>query len=212
MTTAAVLVLAAVSLWPRRPSLPGWASSRPGARRGGPSRRSRRPPEDPIELVELVGVGLRAGLPPAHALRAAAAASGPDGRDAQEALDDLVHDGTGAHPEMALVTGAWSLSERLGVPLAPAVEAATRAARSRVDSRRRLRAELSGATSSLWLLTAVPLAGPLVALLVGLDPVDLYVHSTAGGASAAVGLLLTGLGWGAARLILRRSARSSRVR
>jgi tight adherence protein B len=215
VTTVAVLVLTAVSLWPRRPRMTVGTSFPPRAGRGSPSRRSRRAPEDPIELVELVelvGIGLRAGLPPAQALRAAADASGSVGRDARETFDALVLDRTGEHPELSLVRGAWSLSERLGVPLAPAVDAATRAARSRADSRRRMQAELSGVTSSLWLLTAVPLAGPVVALLVGLDPVDLYVRSTAGGASAALGLVLTGLGWGVARLILRRSTRASRVR
>lgn len=59
----------------------------------------------------------------------------------------------------------------------------------------------------MWLLSALPVAGPVAALLVGITPGRLY-GTGAAQAAATVGLLLTALGWSWSRALLRRALRA----
>ncbi|HZB68598.1 MAG TPA: hypothetical protein VE503_14385, partial [Ornithinibacter sp.] len=61
--------------------------------------------------------------------------------------------------------------------------------------------------ASMWLLTALPLAGPAAGALVGVGPTSLYGSAVAA-LSASIGLILTAVGWCWARVLLRRAARA----
>jgi tight adherence protein B len=69
---------------------------------------------------------------------------------------------------------------------------------------------VAGPRASMMLLSALPLAGPAAALLVGLTPGRLY-DSAASRLLGAAGLLLTALGWWWARGLLRRARRPGRT-
>lgn len=205
MTAVAAAVLLAVLLWPSRSPRPSRRHrGRDGAGRDGASaaptrsfpmrsvERADRPA--PAERVELLALCLRAGLG-AHAAReVVAAVTGSSG--------------SGADP--LLLTRAWSLSDELGAPLADAVETCARVVRREEEARRRRVAVVAGPRASMWLLTALPVAGPVAALLVGVDVGAVYVESAAGRVGLLAGGLLTGLGWWLSRRILRRATRPRR--
>ena len=68
----------------------------------------------------------------------------------------------------------------------------------------------AGPRASMWLLTLLPLTGPLVAVVLGLPVVEVYGSATAG-AAALVGLCLTGSGWLWSRRLLGRALRPAVV-
>ena len=70
---------------------------------------------------------------------------------------------------------------------------------------------VAGPRASMVLLSALPLAGPAAALLVGLPPGRLYDSVAARRCSRVVGLLLTAVGWWWARGLLRRARRPGRT-
>ena len=76
------------------------------------------------------------------------------------------------------------------------------------DDRRVLLA--AGPRASMWLLTVLPLSGPLVAVLLGLPLAEVYGSAPAM-VAAAVGLVLTCLGWSWSRALLRRALRPALV-
>jgi tight adherence protein B len=103
--------------------------------------------------------------------------------------------------DLALVASAWSLCERLGSPLAATVTTVGAVVRDRRAVRRRMDVALAGPRASMTVLTALPAVGPLLALVMGVSPADLYA-SRAGTVSLAVGLALLALGrWWGARLV-----------
>lgn len=103
--------------------------------------------------------------------------------------------------EVAFVARAWSLSESLGSPLAECASVAARAVRQRSARRQRLAVALAGPRATATVLTSLPLAGPLVGLLLGLSPGQLYATPPAV-VSTVSGLALLLLGrWWCARLV-----------
>ena len=68
----------------------------------------------------------------------------------------------------------------------------------------------AGPRASMWVLTLLPLSGPLVALMLGLPVPEVYGDTTAG-LTALVGLGVTGLGWMWSRRLLRRALRPAVV-
>ena len=68
------------------------------------------------------------------------------------------------------MAGAWSLSEDLGVALAPSMATSAKVLRARVQARRRLDASTAGARATMHLLTLLPLAGLLAGFAFGLTP------------------------------------------
>lgn len=110
--------------------------------------------------------------------------------------------------DLRLVASAWTLCERVGAPLAATVATVASVVRRRAEVERRTAAALAGPRASMAVLTALPLAGPLLALALGLSPVELYA-SPPGAAALGVGLLLLLVGrWWGARLV--RSIEGSR--
>ncbi|HZB68659.1 MAG TPA: hypothetical protein VE503_14690, partial [Ornithinibacter sp.] len=199
LTTAAVLLGLAVLLWPGRdhpPSDPvGWpavrsASAWPGHLLGRRARRRRDGIDWVADFAEVVAVGLEAGLDLASAALASARsptvvsgapwlasrieASLAEGGGVTPALRGSV-DAPGADPaDLALLVAAWELSEAVGASASAVTAAAAAAVRDRRAARERTAAVVAGPRASMWLLTALPLAGPGAGALVGVAPTSLY--------------------------------------
>ena len=206
----------------------------PGARRGVP--RALGPARDDggwvADLAEVVAVGLDAGLDLPQAvlvavgsptvsrrapeLRRRVAEAVAAGESVADALAEAGHAdrpsggrtarSPDAAAELDVLVRAWRLSERVGAAASTTTTAAAVALRDRRADRQRARALAAGPRASMWLLTALPLLGPGVGLLVGTDPDRLY-GSTPARAVALAGLLLTAVGWSWARRVLRRAGR-----
>ena len=232
LTTAAVLLGVAVLLWPGRDHLPGDPDGRRAVRSAVAwpvplfSRRSRRRGDGVdwlADFAEVVAVGLEAGLDLASAALVSARsptvvsrvpslasrieASLAEGDGVTPALRGSV-DAPGADPaDLALLVAAWELSEAVGASASAVTAAAAAAVRDRRAARERTAAVVAGPRASMWLLTALPLAGPAAGALVGVGPASLYGSAVAA-LSASIGLVLTAVGWCWARALLRRAARA----
>ena len=104
--------------------------------------------------------------------------------------------------ELAFVAAAWRLSERTGAPLAAAVERAARGLRDVRRRRGRVASAVAGPRATVTVLTALPLAGPLLGLACGVDPRTLYLGSPLSTASVVVGAGLAVLGrWWCGRMV-----------
>lgn len=214
-----LLVLSAL-LWPSRTSAGLPDSVRPAMpRRTGVgiraalARRGRRRLEDEALVGLLAGLvpALRAGLSPVAALELVAASDSVAGEDAEGPACLLLEaavvarDGGPLGPTwrdlalrsncagLELLGAAWSLTEDLGSPLADAVDTVVGVLRAREDRRRELVAATAGARATMNLLTALPVGGVGLALLVGLAPGELY-GSTPALASLSLGVVLLLLG------------------
>ena len=234
MWVLALLTLAA-TVWPVAvPNRPGRGRLASDTRLTGPLRststrsgklpsrlsRLRRSPSmtaaDIADAAELLTMGLRSGAPPVRAVEVVL----PDCPDAVtpllrslaedlrrgESVEPTLSDWTQRHPELAPVSAAWALSERVGVALAPALDQAARSSREIVQARRRVEAAGAGARATMWLLTALPMVGLGAAVLLGVTPAVL-VGEPAALVSIAVGVLLTGVGWTVSTIIVRRATR-----
>jgi tight adherence protein B len=156
-----------------------------------------------LGLLDLVRAGVLAGLPPHRALAVAAAELGPRsgvGTTLGRSLD--VHGipdwgaveaelGAGA---LALVAQAWQLSDRVGVPVAEALETAARLVRAELDRSGRLSVVLAGPRATARLLATLPVGGVLLALAFGVDPLRLYAATPASGACLLIGVVFLLLG------------------
>jgi tight adherence protein B len=163
---------------------------------------------------------LAAGLPPAAALRIAAAAIAPGTTaavSARSAAEDaarglpvgerLHQAAAGARDDdLAHLARAWQLSESLGAPLGDAVATCARAVRERQTVSRKLGAATAGAHTSMGVLALLPVVGPVAALFLGVSPVQLFA-SRVSAVSAVMGLALAASGWAWARALVRRAAR-----
>jgi tight adherence protein B len=96
--------------------------------------------------------------------------------------------------ELTLLAHAWSLSEDLGAPLAQAVRTTTALIEARIAHERRLAGAVAGAKATVNLLTVLPVAGPLLALVLGIGPAELFGGSRLTQGSLALGLGLAGIG------------------
>jgi tight adherence protein B len=176
-------------------------------------------PQDLLGLLEAVAPALDAGMAPAAALRIVAdsrSATGRPDRLATMAADlaSAAADGARLGPlwrraaesagsaELMLLAQAWSLSEDMGAPLASAVRTTVGLLESRVAHERRLSAAVAGARATVNLLTVLPLAGPLLALVLGIGPGELFGGSRLTQGSLMLGLCLALLGrWWVRRMV-----------
>lgn len=158
-----------------------------------------------LPVLDQLCAALRSGLPPAEAVAMARTGAGLPVREALAVVLEAARDGrpcapawarvvrSSSAPELALVARSWAVSERLGAPLADAVESASRALRSRRDLDSKLETATAGARTTAAILTLLPVAGVGLALLMGIGPATLY-GSWPALCSLAGGLLLLAVG------------------
>lgn len=176
------------------------------------------------DFAELAAVGLDAGLPSAEAARLACAVGRTSGHVGVDALatrlaaveahgggvGDCLAEAAGGDRDLTFLAAAWQLTDEFGVAAAPAARTAAEVLRERAagDDRRSVLA--AGPRASMWLLTVLPLSGPLVAVLLGLPVAEVYGSGPAM-VAAGVGLTLTCVGWLWSRTLLRRALRPAEV-
>lgn len=182
-------------------------------------REARYSAQDLIGLLDAIAPALDAGMAPASALRIAAEArsgSGPPDELTVLALElaAAAADGVALGPlwlsaahsagsaELVLLAQAWSLTEDLGAPLAQAVRTTAGLLEARVAHERRLAAAVAGAKATVNLLTFLPIAGPVLALVLGISPAELFGDSRLTQGSLVLGLALAGFGrWWVRRMV-----------
>ncbi|USQ79630.1 type II secretion system F family protein [Ornithinimicrobium faecis] len=139
-----------------------------------------------LPLLDQLSASLRVGLPPAEALSLALRGSEEHVRQRLAVVVDAAREGRACGPawlraarsarsaELELLARSWLISERLGAPLADAVDSAGRALRSGRDLASRLETATVGARTTATILTLLPVAGIGIALLMGITPTQLY--------------------------------------
>lgn len=199
---------------------PVWWLNRERARLWIPGRHAPAvSPQDLLALLEAIAPALEAGMPPASALRVAADARSGSGHPdplTSLAIDmaSAAADGAPLGPlwrgaadssgsaELLLLAQAWSLTDDMGCPLAQAVRMTAGLLGARIAHERRLTAAVAGAKATVNLLTVLPLGGPLVALVLGIGPGELYGGSRLTQVSLVLGLCLAGVGrWWVRRMV-----------
>ncbi|MGL5816678.1 MAG: hypothetical protein ACRCYR_03875 [Phycicoccus sp.] len=112
--------------------------------------------------------------------------------------------------DLRRLAASWRLTEQVGASAAEVTAAAAAGVRARVAARQRTSVVLAGPRTSMWLLTALPLGGPLVGSLLGFGPTELY-GTPAAQVVAGLGLALTAAGWLWSSRLLARAARPGRT-
>lgn len=185
------------------------------------SRRAGDVEAAALALLDAAGPALQAGLTPAAAVRLAVTSAhglpAVELRRFVERLEDAAGAGlpaseawvelatrSGSGP-VAFVAGAWRLSEVTGAPLAEAVERAAEALRDARARQRRVAVAVAGPRATVFVLTALPLTGPLFGLACGLSPLELYLGSSLATLSVGAGVMLVVVG----RLWCRRLVRTA---
>ena len=214
------------------PALVARSGSGSGWGRGNRWRQARRgvgvSSQDLLGLLDIIAPALDAGMAPASALRIAAdsrsGSAGPDQlADLARELASAAADGatlgplwraaaeSAGSPELLLLAQAWSLTEDMGAPLAHGVRTTAGLLEARVAHERRLAASVAGARATVNLLTVLPIAGPLLALLLGIGPGELFGGSRLTQASLVLGLCLACIGRWWVRRMVRAVARGPMI-
>ena len=187
---------------------------------------SRRASPDAGEVLadalQVVASALRAGLSPTAALGLMSQTTSWGARECDRVEAVLHCMRTGRPTEQAwcrpgdpraaadsyrAVAGLWDLALRTGGPLADAVDGIAAHLREEARLRGRLEGLAAGPRASRRLLTALPLAGPVLAVVIGADPDELYASSIPAAASALTGVVLTMVGWWWSRAMVDRATR-----
>ncbi|SEG94510.1 tight adherence protein B [Actinacidiphila yanglinensis] len=170
-------------------------------------------------LCGTVAGDLRAGRPPHAALTEAVQSAGwpasPElsriaglllsaarfGGDVPGALRSAARGGPGAHG-LGAVAACWQVAVDGGAGLAAALDRVAAALRAEEDQRDDLRAQLAGPRSTAVLLALLPVFGLVLGTALGAHPALVLLHTPAGMACLASGVLLewAGLAW-TARII-----------
>lgn len=215
-----VLLVIGVLLWPARSATaatvldpePLKPMAPPGNRlwAGRRAKRSTNQATAVLQVLEGIGPAVEAGVPPGQAVEMALLTGDSAITDAglRRDLERLVEAGRAgdelgpiwtaiAHqhqlPAMVEVGRAWSLSERLGSPLAVALDTATQALRAHLDHQRQVRVLTAGPRATMQLLTLLPVAGVGLSSLIGVSPAQVYAGPVLLLAVLpGLGLLLTG--------------------
>ncbi|MFC8090270.1 type II secretion system F family protein [Streptomyces sp. NPDC057301] len=166
-----------------------------------------------IALCGALAGEVRTGRQPGEALLRAARASGGLG-EAQAAVLAAARFGgdvTGALASAARQPGAeglsglaacWRVAVDQGAGLAAGLDRLEGALRAERDQRADLRAQLSGARSTVVMLAGLPALGLLLGAAMGAEPLRVLLHTGAGIGCLAVGGVLEGLGmWWALRIV-----------
>ena len=222
LVTVLAPVVASACLWPGSVALlaavPRSATAGPSPR--GRWRSARRVAAVEQDLIELLGVlagPLRSGVPPSVAVAAASATAAGDTplgsllRDLSSAasrgtpLADVwqAQAATDGSAGLSFVARAWALSEQTGAPLADALACAEQVLLARTRARERLASTTAGPKASMAVLCLLPAAGPVVGLVMGIDPMSLYFSSAMGTTCLVLGVALGVGAWAWSRRILR---------
>lgn len=172
--------------------------------------RARRAAEDRetavIDLCAAVSGELRAGMPPDRALLTAGPAGLGEHGAQLLAAARFGGDIPGALRKGADLPGAdglrgaaacWHVAADSGAGLAEGLDRVAAALRAERDRRDELRAQLAGPRATAVLLALLPVFGLLLGSAMGAEPLRVLLHSAAGLACLAVGVLLeaAGLAW-----------------
>lgn len=164
-----------------------------------------------LPVLDQLSASLRVGLPPAEALALSLTGCEETVRERLSVVLHAAREGRVCGPawlraarsarstELELLARSWLVSERLGAPLADAVDSAGRALRSGRDLASRLETATVGARTTATILSLLPVAGVGIALLMGIGPTELYGTPLAL-ASLALGIAVILIG----RLVVRR--------
>lgn len=215
MIIVTALLLAASLLWFAEP-FGNWSLRRP----------TRHPGTTQIDVwtivIDTISTGIRAGAAPALACAAscravsrlspqdapeveilrAAADAGSDLGTAWQAIADGADDAG-----LRSVAAAWRLSESVGAPLADALAVAARQRRDELERLARSRAALAAPRASVNLLTALPIGGALLSVLMGVDVLSVYLSALAV-VTIVPGVLLILLGRLWCRRLINRATRT----
>ncbi|MBO0517930.1 type II secretion system F family protein, partial [Streptomyces beijiangensis] len=101
------------------------------------------------------------------------------------------------------VAACWRVAVDGGAGLAAGLEGLERALRAEQDQRADLRAELTGARSTVVILAVLPLMGLALGTGLGADPLRTLLHTPAGLGCLLAGGALEGAGLAWARQIVR---------
>ena len=213
----AILPRAPSASFPVPSAVLGWLGDRA---RGLPGRSAAGVSvQDLLGLLEAIAPALEAGMAPASALRTAAEARSGSGRpdplgELASAMALAASDGATLAPlwrevaesagsaELLLLAQAWSLTEDMGVPLAQAVRTTAGLLEARLAHERRVAGAVAGAKATVNVLTVLPIGGPLLALVLGIGPGELYGGSRLTQGSLVLGLCLSGIGrWWVHRMV-----------
>jgi tight adherence protein B len=162
-----------------------------------------------LDLLSALVAELQAGLPPRTALTRAAedqaqlcprtlaaARFGGDVVEAMRADADTA-------PLLRTVAAAWQVGENSGAGLVIALGTLLASARTSEDVRRQLAAQLAAPKATARMLTALPLIGLLMGLLLGGDPLSWLLSTAPGLVCLFGGVALTSLGaWWTHRIAL----------
>ena len=106
-------------------------------------------------------------------------------------------------PVLRAVAAAWQVGENSGAGLVTALETLLVSARASEDVRRQLTAQLAAPKATARMLTALPLIGLLMGLMLGGDPLGWLLTTAPGFVCLFGGMALTGLGaWWTHRIAL----------
>ncbi|HLS48853.1 MAG TPA: hypothetical protein VK024_02565 [Actinomycetaceae bacterium] len=223
--TLALLALVALSLlWlPPSPAVPGARAARCSTvvgryRRGWRRRRWRRP--DLGVIATEVASRLRAGAPAQrawhdtlvrHGLPAAEAArAGDDGVPAGLAGLDVGRDPAGGQrAALAATIAACRLTHEVGAPLADVLDRCAAGITEAADARDARRIALAGPRATARVLTWLPVAGAGLGIVIGADPLAVFLDASWGSAALCGGLALMVAGRRWATLLLRAAQHGS---
>ena len=162
-----------------------------------------------LDLLSALIAELQAGLPPRIALTRAAEGHGHIcprtlaaarfGGDVVEAMRADAY----ATPLLRAVSAAWQVGESAGAGLTTALGTLLASARASEDVRRQLNAQLAAPKATARMLTALPLIGLVMGLILGGDPIGWLLSTAPGLICLLGGAALTGLGaWWTHRIAL----------
>jgi tight adherence protein B len=170
-------------------------------RRGRVARLRQERASACVELVFALAAELRAGRPPAEALRAAGRCVAPLSTEIEQAAAEVLAagDAAGVLERLARVPGcgalravaaAWSVTERAGGPVADVLDRLGESLDATADVERTMQAALAGPRSTVVLLAFLPLLGIALGQSIGANPLTLLLHRPVGWALSGVAMLL----------------------
>lgn len=181
-----------------------------------------------LPLVDALAPALAAGLGPSRAweLAALATCAGGDPRVVEIArvaaesaaagapVGPVLTESARTHRSrpLLLLGTAWRLSERTGAPLAPMTATVAGMLRADQSASRRLEAVSTESRTTARILTALPLAGPLLAAALGVDLRRVAAAGVWVWVAVGVGLALAAIGRIWLRRLAERVVRGPRVR